>query len=368
MTLACVRLVSGAIGERKYFRLVRVLRVMTIARYHLLVLALIALLSGGASPASRPATQANMVKTIKGTVLHDTQRDKDLPVTIRVPTDAGKCPLIVFSHGAGGSGENYVLLLQGWASRGYAVISPTHADSIAMMKPEERRELKPRDVIVDAVTDVKGWQDRAKDISFVLDSLDDLEKRIPDLAGKIDRDRIGVGGHSYGAMTATMIAGGKIRTKPGGELKSFADPRVKAAIEMSGQGEGQMGFTEDSWSDMKLPLMVMTGSEDMAALGQLPKWRKAPYLHSPAGDKYWVYIDGANHMSFTGRLGDLIGGIRRTGDDRPQPDGKAIWEVITRSSNTFWDAYLKGDADAKNTLQSDAIPKESHVGVEYERR
>ena len=325
------------------------------------ILALIAVFAAGAAPASQPATTAK-------TVLHDARRDKDLPVTIRVPSDSGPHPLIVFSHGAGGSGDNYVLLLQGWANRGYVVISPTHADSIALMSPEQRRELKPRDVIVDAVTDVKGWQERAKDISFVLESLDDLEKSVPDLAGKIDRDHIGVGGHSYGAMTATMLAGGKIRTKVGGELKSFADPRVKAAIEMSGQGEGQMGFTEDSWSDMKLPLMVMTGSEDMGAGGQIPKWRKAPFAHSPAGDKYWVFIDGANHMSFTGRLGDLVGGIRHAADDHPQPDGKAIWEVITRSTNTFWDAYLKGEAAAKKTLQSDAIPKESRVKVDYETR
>jgi predicted dienelactone hydrolase len=341
---------------------------MPLARYHLTVLALLAFVSAGASPASRPAAQPNMVKTIKGTILHDAARDKDLPVTIRIPPKPGPHPLIVFSHGAGGSGDNYVLLLQGWANRGYVVISPTHADSIALMAPEKRRAMKPRDVVVDAVTDVKGWQDRAKDISFVLDSLDDLEKRIPELAGKIDRDHIGVGGHSYGAMTATILAGGKIRTKVGGELKSFADPRVKAAVVMSGQGEGQMGFTEDSWSDMKLPLMVMTGSQDTAAMGQGPKWRKAPFARSPAGGKYWVYIDGATHMSFSGRLDDLIGGIRRAGDDRPQPDGKAIWAVITRASNTFWDAYLKDDVAAKELLQSDAIPRDATVGVEYERR
>jgi predicted dienelactone hydrolase len=338
------------------------------ARYHFVILALLATYASGAEPASKPATQASMIKTIRGTVLHDAKRDKDLHVTIHVPEETGPRPVIVFSHGAGGSGENYGMLLQGWAQHGYVVIAPTHADSVAMMPAEKRRELRPADVIVDAVTDVEGWQDRARDLSFVIDSFDELEKRVPELNGRLDRNRIGVAGHSYGAMTATMIAGGKIRTKLGGDLKSFADPRVKAAIEMSGQGEGQMGFTDGSWDDLKIPLMVMTGSEDRGAKGQDPKWRKAPFAHSPAGDKYWVFIDGATHMSFVGRPMDLIGGIRRAGDDRPAKDNKAIFAVIQRATRTFWDAYLKGDDAAKQILKSDSIAKDARVNVEYETR
>ena len=62
---------------------------MPLARYHAIVLALLALLACGATPASQPATQASMVKTIRTTVLHDAKRGKDLPVTIRVPPQLG---------------------------------------------------------------------------------------------------------------------------------------------------------------------------------------------------------------------------------------------------------------------------------------
>jgi predicted dienelactone hydrolase len=323
-----------------------------------------------ASVAAAPSTQPATWKAIHGTVLHDAKRNKDLPVTLFIPNAPGPHPLIVFSHGAGGSGENYGALVTGWAQRGYVVISPTHADSIALKTPAERRGLRPRDVVLNAVTDVKGWQERPRDVTFVLDSLDELERRVPELAGKVDRERIGVAGHSYGAMTATIIAGATIRTKPGGELLSLADPRVKAAVVLSGQGEGQMGFVPESWATLKIPLMVMTGSEDRGAMRQDPRWRKAPFEHSPAGEKYWIYITGATHMSFTGRTvaGEAGRGLFLPGDERTVEQEKPIFAVIEQATGAFWDAQLKGDADAKKLLQSDHIASDAAVKVEYETR
>jgi predicted dienelactone hydrolase len=152
-------------------------------------------------------------------------------------------------------------------------------------------------------------------------------------------------------MTTTILAGATIRTKPGGELQSFADSRVKAAIVLSGQGEGQMGFGEGSWDTLKIPLMVMTGSEDRGARGQEPRWRKAPFDGSPPGEKHWVFIQGATHMSFSGR-----------------DSNNAILAVIERATQSFWDAQLKGDARAKESLHSDKLAKDAGVEVEYQRR
>jgi predicted dienelactone hydrolase len=335
---------------------------MAHARYAFIVAIVLSFVARGAEPTSQPSSH----KSVYGTVLHDDKRDKDLRLTIHVPKSPGPHPLIVFSHGAGGSGEYYNGLTTGWADNGYVIIAPTHADSILLMSRDERRDLKARDVVVDAVTDVKGWQERPRDVSFILDSLDELERTVAELpAGTIDRSRIGVAGHSYGGMTTTMLAGGAIRTKVGGELKSFADPRVKAAIVLSGQGEGQMGFGEDSWDGLKIPLMVMTGSEDRGAKGQDPRWRKAPYANSPAGDKYWVFIEGATHSSFVGRpVGFAQRGVLRD----LSKNHKDVFAVIQRATASFWDAYLKGDAPAKEFLQSEKLSKEAAVSVEYEKR
>ena len=324
---------------------------MRAAPYPLVIAALLTVLAHGAGPASQPTTQSLGATRTHSTVLHDAKRNKDLPLTLFIPDAPGPHPLIVFSHGAGGSGEYYRPLVGGWVKSGYVVICPTHADSIALMTPQKRRGLRPRDVVLDAVTDVQGWQERPRDVSFVLDSLDELERRVPELAGKIDRTRIGAAGHSYGAMTTTILAGASIRTKVGGELISVADPRVKAAIVLSGQGEGQMGFGEGSWTNLKIPLLVMTGSKDRGARGQDPAWRKAPFANSPPGEKYWVFIDGATHMSFSGR-----------------DDDSAIVGVIERATQTFWDAQLKGDERAKELLHSDKLAKDAGVDVDYQTR
>src|SRR5260370_42486567 len=73
------------------------------------------------------------VETIDQT-LHDPKRDKDLRVRVLFPKANGPFPVIVFSHGAGGSGQNYFPLTAIWAALGYVVIQPTHDDSIALRR------------------------------------------------------------------------------------------------------------------------------------------------------------------------------------------------------------------------------------------
>ena len=51
-----------------------------------------------------------------------------------VPDAPGPHPLIVFSHGFGGSSRGYVGLSSYWASHGYVVIAPSHADSVQLRK------------------------------------------------------------------------------------------------------------------------------------------------------------------------------------------------------------------------------------------
>jgi hypothetical protein len=74
------------------------------------------------------------------------------------------------------SKDNYQPLVTHWASHGYVVIQPTHSDS---------RSLGTK--IGDALR-FQDWQSRPADVSFVLDSLDELEKQVPrSRAGSIAR-------------------------------------------------------------------------------------------------------------------------------------------------------------------------------------
>jgi len=153
--------------------------------------------------------------------------------------------------------------------------------------------------------------------------------------------RIGVGGHSLGAYT-TMLVGGVTADIGEQKARSFKDDRVRCILPISGQGTGQQGLTQASWEQLKLPMMTMTGSLDKGAGGQGPEWKREPFKFSPAGDKYLVFIDGANHVSFGGA------GSRDS----------AIAEIVKTSTLAFWDAYLKDDATAKKSLTSGAVGAE----------
>ena len=107
------------------------------------------------------------------------------------------------------------------------------------------------------------WRDRVLDVKLVLDSLDEIERQFPELRGKMDHNRIGVGGHSYGAFTAMLISGAQTFSNP---PLSLADSRVRAAVVMSPEGTAaNRGLTEQSWTDVRIPVMYMTGSLDRGA-------------------------------------------------------------------------------------------------------
>src|SRR4051795_3366238 len=63
-------------------------------------------------------------------VWHDKKRDRDVPVKIYYPKDAtGPVPLIIFSHGLGGSRDGYSYLGNEWASHGYVSAHIQHLGS-----------------------------------------------------------------------------------------------------------------------------------------------------------------------------------------------------------------------------------------------
>jgi len=334
------------------------------------------------------------VGVIPTALLHDAQRNKDLDISIEYPTRGGPFPLIVWSPGYGGSNRGYEALASYWTSHGYVVIRPSHADAGALREPpkqtrstnreegaaqareERRREREaqqkqpvfrpsPMETFWEKEREPQ-WRDRARDLTLILDSLNDLETRFPELKDKVDRKKIAVGGHSYGAFTALLLGG----MRAGG--LQLADPRVTAVLVMSPQGiAADRGLTAESWRDVKVPVMFMTGSGDFGALEtETPAWRKAAYENSPAGDKYFVLVDGARNMTFTGlaapiqpdqdmtlyepRIDPVTGQQVYVRTQRTTPtnfiNDRGIFERIRSIAETFWDAYLKGDAKAKDRL------------------
>ncbi len=261
--------------------------------------------------AYRPVEGPYDTLTVTDVIIHDGARRKDLHFLVQYPEPEGRFPVIVFSHDAGESKDGYVGLTGFWARHGYVTVQPSHAD---LLESDPRLQALPaaRQLaaagIVPQLDDPAAWADRVHDVTLILDSLNQIAPQVPGLAGKPDLARVGVGGHSFGASTTMLIGGAKIDIPNGPAGKSFADARPKALLVISGPGAGEFGITDRSWATLTRPMMVMTGSKDIGYKGQSPDWRREPYRFSPAGDKYEVFIEEAQHSTFSGpRFGNGTG-------------------------------------------------------------
>jgi predicted dienelactone hydrolase len=267
--------------------------------------------------------------------LRDIKRGIEIEARVQFPQEGTKLPLVVFSHGFGADRTSFTTIAQHWAEHGYVVVSPSHMDGFG--KSKDKGAALPKGglpaLMANAVLKIEN---RVGDITFVLDSLDQIISQVPALKDRVDPSRVGVSGHSLGAYT-TMLVGGV--TADIGEVKqrSFKDARVRCILPISGQGTGQQGLTEASWATLTIPMLTMTGSLDKGAGGQGPAWKMEPYKFSPAGDKFLVFIEGANHVSFGGA----------------KPGG--ITDAVKTVTLAFWNAYLKDDDSVKKTLKDGSV-------------
>ncbi|HEV7512953.1 MAG TPA: hypothetical protein VGO27_14760 [Candidatus Acidoferrum sp.] len=298
------------------------------------------------------------VNEVASLALHDEKRNKDVRVRIFYPVMAGKYPVIVFSHGAGGSDTCCESLTRHWATYGYVTLQPVHEDSVAQRRSSGDENARFHQAAREALKNPALWESRPRDISFLLDSLGGLQKRVAGLNAKIDTTRVGVAGHSMGSYTAEAIAGALVNL-PGHTGQNFYDPRVKAILCLSPQGPGQFGLNAHSFGNISLPFMGITGSLDN--LGPLANaaWHKIPFERSQPGDKYEVFIQGASHMSFI--TAETVNSARSS-------QAAAILGYTNSASLALWDAYLKDDSGAKQFLQSEALERSSHGAAKLSRR
>lgn len=292
-------------------------------------------------------------------LLKDAKRNKELGIRITFPEEQGTYPLIIWSHGMYGSKDNYQPLVEYWTSRGYVVIQPTHSDSLTLMKPQERRQLL-REFNLDKTED---WMNRPRDVQFTLDSLGTIEQELPELAGKMDTKRIGIGGHSFGAVTTQLLAGTTPRLSAGGG--SLAEPRAQAFIAISPNGLGVF-FSKDSFAEVKQPMLYLSGDNDKGRRGEEAVWRRDAFDHARTGNKTLVWIRDAHH-NFGGISGPpplLSRLIGAQGGDQNDVHLK----LVQVSTLVFWDAFLKDDKDAQAYLVSYKLSDYGQSHLKLERK
>lgn len=301
-------------------------------------------------------------------VLHDSKREKDLPVRVVYPdtfTTDGSAPTIIFSHGAGGSGNFYNPLATEWATHGYIVILPTHSDSLVENAGEDsdttrgdrvRELLKRRREGARGAggLDFSDWANRPRDVSFLIDQLDEIESQVPAINDRIDSDRIGVGGHSFGAFTAQLIGG----TDPIGPGE-FSDQRAQCVLHISPQGVGGL-LTESSWDTFVGPALTISGDNDEGRNGEPAIWRRDGFDRSPEDTHTLLWIDDAYH-NFGGISGRVLPGPNHG------PANPHHVDLVKRATLAFWDHHLRDtsdDVDAFAKLLSTQLKGEP-VSVEH---
>jgi predicted dienelactone hydrolase len=272
----------------------------------------------------------------------------EMPVANNAPPADGKFGFIVISHGAGGLSLNHRDLAMALASHGYVAAAPTH----------------PRGQDND-ISGVGVWVGRPKQVSRVIDMvLADAE-----LGSHIQRERIGVVGHSNGGYTALAVAGAKPSpaasvahcrqhpedsrfcsfggaaapeaTRTVGDLPDVRDPRVRAIVLMA---PNTAPFTDKALAQVAVPVRVYGAERDDLTLVRYHAERLAKAL--PPETEY-LLIKGAGHFSFVASFPWALRIV--AGEAARDPEGfdrDAMHEVMNAEIIGFFDRKLR---PGKNT-------------------
>ncbi|WP_406326916.1 alpha/beta hydrolase family protein [Streptomyces sp. NBC_00203] len=259
------------------------------------------------------------VLSVSPVVLPAPGRAVDLQVRVSAPVTGSELPVILLSHGLGFSNNlsslnGYAPLANFWAAHGFVVIQPTHLDSRTLSLDPDTPGALPH------------WRSRAEDMKRILDQLDVIEAAVPQLAGRLDRSKVAVAGHSMGGHTASLLLGARLTDPHDGTEVNLAEPRINAGVLLAAPGRGGDALTEftvenysffltTDFSKMITPALVVAGYKDDSAHLTVrgPDWHIDPYILSP-GPKSLLTLFDAEHG-----LGGISGyDVAETTDESPE--------------------------------------------------
>ena len=246
----------------------------------------------------------------------------DPPVPASVPA---KIPLIMYSHGLGGSpiSSGYLETIALLASHGYMIAAPFHGDS-------RFSKIRIQD-FADAAYLLVGFNfvvemTLMRPLSLI--ALTDKLLADPNYATSINADQIGGFGASLGGEAMLHLMGARITTSLGFDCRDAPyDPRIKAAVGyVPYAGQTFLPSFCDSQSgvdSIDKPFLALSGNADTTA----PIKMMDSALRRMKGSRYLVELDGVPHEFRPEYAGDLL-----------------TWAV------TFYKAYLQGDGGALQTF------------------
>lgn len=268
-----------------------------------------------------------------GYALPAMQRDGQAPLLPEVCADGeappceapARWPLLLYSHGLGGSplSESYLLTMARFASHGYIVAAPFHADArISRIKLEDLGDAAYLLTRHEELVEMQAMRPLA-----LQGLLDHLLAR-PDFEPYIDTERIAGFGASLGGEAMLLLAGGELTTSLGQSRRQvLKDDRLRAIVTfVPYSGVSRLpAFGDDQRGTAKLdvPYLAVSGTEDRIA--PLSMTREA--VRRMRGTRYLVSVKGMGH-----------------GANLPIMDEAYAWYL------TFLDANLNGDRAALSRL------------------
>lgn len=229
----------------------------------------------------------------------DATRARQVPARLYWPVNvsSGRVPLIVFSHGMGGSRRGYTYLATRWAAHGVASLHVQHVGSDSALWRGNPLGVVGR---LQAAAQDNEAAARVGDLRFALDRI--LSKASGPYAGVVDRRRIIAAGHSYGANTALLAVGARVVRD--GRWLEFRDPRYSAAIVISAPAFYGETDLDGVLAKITVPTLHVTATDDTI---------KIPGFYSPAADRTAIFsampksrkllavFQGGSHSMFTDR-------------------------------------------------------------------
>lgn len=267
--------------------------------------------------ANIPVSAPTPVVSVSPVVLPVPGRAVDLQMRVTAPATGQHLPILLLSHGQGRSNHlsslnGYGPLVNFWAAHGFVVLQPTHLSSKSLSLPPET----PGAPLF--------WRSRVEDMKFIVDHLERIEASVPQIAGRLDRSRIAVAGHSMGGHTAGMLLGAQLTDEDGTRV-NLAEPRIKAGVLLAPPGEGGADlspfaaglpfFRQPSFAEMTTPTLVVVGDQDVSPHLTIrgADWHADPYRLS-TGPKCLLTIAGGEHI-----LGGVSGyDAKETTDESPE--------------------------------------------------
>lgn len=273
--------------------------------------------------------------------VEDGERERSIPVRIYLPAAATPpAATILFSHGLGGSRRNNAYLGRHWSRRGYAAVFMQHPGSDEAVWRDA--PLARRRAVLDGAANLDNFVERNRDVGAVLDALEAWNKTGGHvLHGRLDPGRIGMSGHSFGAVTAQAVAGQRFPLGAG-----FRDRRIQAAAMMSPSAPASESGPAFAFGSVEIPWLLMTGTKDDSPIGRTtPESRLRVYPALPPGGKYELVLHDARHTAF----GD-VRLFEERGSRNPN-HRRAILAIAT----AFFDAHLLQQPEAAAWLHGDSV-------------